>query len=65
MRVSPKRSQQIRWRVGSIQELLAELPRRTRIGPASGIWHRTDVFGERLYIQRRWHREVQAADDAL
>jgi hypothetical protein len=54
-----------RWRVGAIRELMSELPRRTRIGPAGGVWHRTDVFGERLYIQRRWHREVQAADAAL
>jgi hypothetical protein len=54
-----------RWRVGSIREQMNELPRRTRIGPASGVWHRTDVFGERLYIQRRWHREVQVADADL
>jgi hypothetical protein len=53
-----------RWRVGAIRELLAELPRTTQIGPASGVWHRTDVFSERLYIQRRWYGEVAASDAA-
>lgn len=53
-----------RWRVGVIQDLITELPRRTRIGAASGLWHRTDIFGERLYIQARWHRQVELADQA-
>jgi hypothetical protein len=54
-----------RWRVRASREILAELPRRTRIGPAGGLWHRTDAFGEHLYIQRRFHREVASADAAL
>jgi hypothetical protein len=54
-----------RWRYRADDVTMAEFPRRTRIGPASGLWHRTDAFGERLYIQRRFYREVAAADGVL
>lgn len=54
-----------RWRHRADYVTMAEFPRRTRIGPAAGLWHRTDAFGERLYIQRRFYREVAAADAVL
>src|SRR5712692_10475962 len=32
-----------------IKEVLRELPRNTKIGPASGLWYHTEALGERLY----------------
>ena len=48
-----------------IKEVLRELPRNTKIGPASGLWYRTEALGERLYIGKRFHKDVAAADASL
>lgn len=47
-----------------VDEVLRELPRRTRIGPPSGLWWRTTTLGERLYVHKRFHKDVNAADAA-
>jgi hypothetical protein len=47
-----------------IKGLLRELPRSTQIGPAHGLWYRTDVLGEKLYIHKRFAKDVDAADAA-
>ena len=48
-----------------VREVLAEFPRLMAIGPAHGLWYRTDRFGERLFISRRFHEDVAAADGAI
>jgi hypothetical protein len=48
-----------------IHEVLAEVPRQTMMGPAHGLWYRTDSLGDRLYINRSFHAEVAAADAAI
>src|SRR5258706_14202447 len=45
-----------------IKEIIRELPRTTKIGPASGLWYKTEALGERLYINKRFHKDVAAAD---
>src|ERR1700691_1978985 len=47
-----------RFRMTPVGEVLAELPRQTVIGPAHGLWYRTDALGGRLYINRRFHKDV-------
>ena len=42
-----------------------ELPRGTRIGPPSGLWWKCETLGERLYVNKRFHKDVEAADAAL
>lgn len=54
-----------KWAMGTPKTLLRSLPRATRIGPASGLWWRSDTLGERLYIHKRFHKDIAAADDAL
>jgi hypothetical protein len=44
--------------------LVAELPRSTRLGPASGIWHRIQVGQEKLRVHRRFFKDLEAADAA-
>jgi hypothetical protein len=48
-----------------IKEVLRELPRSTRIGPASGLWYKTEALGERMYIGKRFHKDVEAADQVV
>jgi len=54
-----------RARTTAVKEVVAELPRATRIGPATGIWYKCDALGDRLYIHKRFHKDVAAADALL
>ena len=47
-----------------VGEILASLPRQTLIGPASGLWYKTEALGRRLYIHRRFHGDVAQADSS-
>jgi hypothetical protein len=51
-----------RLRMTLVKEVLRELPRNTRIGPPSGLWWRCESLGEKLYINKRFHKDVNAAD---
>jgi hypothetical protein len=42
--------------------VLTELPRSTRLGPATGMWHQIPVGGETLRVHRRFFKDVEAAD---
>ena len=44
--------------------VVAELPRSTRLGPASGLWHMIPVNDEKLRVHRRFHKDIQTADAA-
>jgi hypothetical protein len=48
----------------AVTGIVSEAPRGTRIGPATGIWYKTQALGERLYIHKRFHKDVAAADAA-
>ena len=45
--------------------VVTELPRSTRLGPGTGVWHRVQVGREKLRIHRRFYKDIQAADSAL
>ena len=51
-----------RWAMGTPKELLRSLPRSTRIGQPSGLWWKTESLGERMYIHKRFHKDVESAD---
>jgi hypothetical protein len=42
-----------------------EFPRATRIGDPDGLWWPCTTLGNKLYIHRRFHKDVRAADAAL
>jgi len=54
-----------RFRTTPVNAVLHELPRATRIGPPSGLWYKTEALGERLYVAKRFHKDIEAADAAL
>lgn len=47
-----------------VNEVINELPRHTMIGPASGLWFKCETLGERLYIHKRFHKDIAQADTA-
>ncbi len=51
-----------RWSTTKVGDLVQEVPRSVRIGPASGLWYSTDVLGEPLNIHKRFHKDIDIAD---
>ena len=45
--------------------VVGELPRSTRLGPGSGVWHRVQAGPENLRVHRRFFKDMEAADSAL
>jgi len=45
--------------------VVTELPRPTRLGPGSGMWHQVQVGGEKLRVHRRFFKDMEAADTAV
>jgi hypothetical protein len=53
-----------KMRMGKPKSLVRELPRATKIGPASGLWYKSESLGEKLYIHKRFHKDIETADRA-
>lgn len=53
-----------KFRASAPKSLLRDVPRATRIGPAKGLWYKTEALGERLYVHKRFHKDIAAADAA-
>ncbi|HEV3226717.1 MAG TPA: DUF2510 domain-containing protein [Acidimicrobiales bacterium] len=55
-----------RFRMTPVNSVLRELPRATRIGPFDGrLWYKSESLGERLYIARRFQKDIDLADSML
>jgi hypothetical protein len=54
-----------RMTMTAVKGVERELPRGTRIGDPTGLWWPCDSLGGKLYIHRRFHKDVRAADAAL
>jgi hypothetical protein len=45
--------------------VVMELPRSTRLGPGSGIWHQIPAGQETLRVHRRFFKDLDAADNSV
>ena len=45
--------------------VVTELPRSTRLGPGSGMWHQVPAGGETLRVHRRFFQDLEAADTSV
>jgi hypothetical protein len=54
-----------KWNMTTARGVVAELPRATRLGPATGIWHKIDTGEEKLRVHRRSFKDIAAADAAV
>jgi hypothetical protein len=53
------------WNGTNPQRVLARLPRETKIGPAKGVWATAQLGDEKLYVHKRFHSQIKAADAKL
>jgi hypothetical protein len=51
-------------RMGKPQSVVREVGRATKIGPPSGLWFKSESLGEKMYIHKRFHKDIEAADRA-
>lgn len=53
--------------LGPPKGIIAKLPRDTGIGPVSGglMWGRATINGERVWIPRKYFKDVESADERL
>lgn len=51
-----------KMRMGKPKSVIRELPRNTKIGPTKGLWWKCTTLGEKFYIHRRFHKDIEAAD---
>jgi hypothetical protein len=51
-----------RLTVTQVKAVLGEYPRSTKLGPPSGLWHTTDALGEKLWIHKRFFKDIETAD---
>jgi len=54
-----------KFSVKKARSVLVELPRSTRLGPASGIWYTIPAGKEKLKVHRRFFSDIDAADNAI
>ena len=45
--------------------VVVELPRSTKLGPASGIWQKIQLGGEQVRVHRKFFKDIAAADAAI
>ena len=45
--------------------VVTELPRTTKLGPGTGVWHQIPAGGETLRVHRRFFKDLDTADAAL
>ncbi|MEZ5230777.1 MAG: hypothetical protein R2710_30130 [Acidimicrobiales bacterium] len=51
-----------KWSTTKANSLVREVPRSLKIGPASGLWYKTEILGEPLHIHKRFHKDIAMAD---
>jgi hypothetical protein len=44
------------------RSVVTELPRSTRLGPGTGMWHRIPAGNETLRVHRRFFKDIETAD---
>ena len=45
--------------------VVTELPRSTRLGPATGMWHQIPAGRETLRVHRRFFKDIETADSVI
>jgi hypothetical protein len=45
--------------------VVTELPRSTRLGPGTGLWHRIPAGTETLRVHRRFFKDIESADSVV
>lgn len=51
-----------KWSATKAKDIRTVAPRDTMIGPPTGMWYVTEALGEKLYVHRRFHKDIEVAD---
>lgn len=49
-------------RTSTARGVVTELPRSTRLGPGTGMWHKIPAGDETLRVHRRFFKDIETAD---
>ena len=52
-------------RPSKIKSVAETFPRETRLGDMKGLWDKFELGGQRYWVHKRFHKDVEAADAAL
>jgi hypothetical protein len=50
------------WSMKKARDVVEILPRATRLGPGTGVWHSIKPASGKLWIHRRFYKDMEAAD---
>jgi hypothetical protein len=50
------------WSTKKARAVLDVLPRATRLGPCTGVWHAIEVPSGKMFVHRRFFKDIEAAD---
>jgi hypothetical protein len=53
------------WTGTKPTSVVERLPRQTRLGPLSGVWARLQLGGQKMWVNKRFHKDAAAADAKL
>lgn len=53
-----------KWSMGTPKKIVATIARSTQIGPAHGLWWKCQSLGDTMYVNKRFHKDVDEADAA-
>jgi hypothetical protein len=51
-----------KFSMAKAQGVVTELPRSTRLGPGTGLWHQIPVGSEYLRVHRRFFKDIESSD---
>lgn len=55
-----------KWSLGKPKSIKAEFARQIKLGPPSGLWWKCTALGDsKVYVHKRFHKDVVAADAAI
>jgi hypothetical protein len=54
-----------KWTPRTARAVVTELPRATRLGPASGLCARIETPAGKIYVRRYFFKDVKAADSLM
>lgn len=61
-RIILAKTSRLRW--SKFKEVVAEVPRSTKFGEPSGMNWKNETFGQPIWINKRFHKDVREADAA-
>jgi hypothetical protein len=50
------------WSMKKARSVIGVLPRGMKLGPATGLWHAIETPAGKLWVHRRFFKDVEAAD---